>query len=169
MREIMLTTLELKKKSIDGHFKRNIRAVFNELYPVKVEYPNFHRWYCEKVVPGIFEGSRIIIVKFVSGEIAGVSILKTGPVEKKICTLRISEAFRGKGIGSELIEQSFYELDCNEPLITVSSPHLTEFDGVLENNNFKLYRIYPSYYTKDVDEYSFNGYLYTKDGTDANH
>lgn len=50
-------------------------------------------------------------------------------------------------------------LQCTNPLITVSSIHINEFEFLLKKNGFTLYKKYENYYKQGIVEYAFNGLL----------
>ncbi|MGE5409870.1 MAG: GNAT family N-acetyltransferase, partial [Clostridiales bacterium] len=126
---LTIKTLKLNKRTLSQNSKLYylINKVYQELYTLNAEYSNFYSWYYQKVLPGIFDGTRTILLKLHQNNLAGISILKESLNEKKICTLRVSHNFRRTGIGKELLNQSFEELQTATPLITVSSKHLDEF------------------------------------------
>ena len=79
--------------------------------------------------------------------------------EKKICTLRVAEHYRCQGIATKLLKIAHQALQCTNPLITVSSIHINEFEFLLKKNGFTLYKKYENYYKQGIVEYAFNGLL----------
>ena len=53
----------------------------------------------------------------------------------------------------------YQALQCTNPLITVSSIHINEFEFLLKKNGFTLYKKYENYYKQGIVEYAFNGLL----------
>lgn len=110
------------------------------------------------VVPGLASENRIIYTVLDDGKIVAVLILKDAD-EKKICTLRVAEHYRCQGIATKLLKIAHQALQCTNPLITVSSIHINEFEFLLKKNGFTLYKKYENYYKQGIVEYAFNGLL----------
>ena len=158
----MTTTLVLDKQKtlldISESYKL-LTKTYSVLSSLRDDYPDFHNWYFNKVIPGVLSGERIIILKITNGHISGISILKKNGNEKKICTLRVTDNFQQKGIGSELLYQSCELLDTAKPLITVSSEKIKQFEKLFKSFDFKLTKCYYDYYTRSKHELSYNGFL----------
>ena len=158
----MITTFILDKQNTLSNISESYKLLtktYNVLSSLKDEYPDFHNWYFNKVIPGVFLGERIIILKITNGHISGISILKKTRDERKICTLRVTDNFQQKGIGSELLFQSCEKLGTSKPLITVSFAKIKQFEPLFKKFDFKLTKTYLDYYMKDKHELSYNGYL----------
>lgn len=89
-------------------------------------------------------------------DIYGVSIIKDTEDEKKICTLRVLQNYRRRGIGTLLLHKSMDLLSDNQPLLTVSEKYLSEFKPFLKKNGFTLKSKVKSLYIKGMYEYFFN-------------
>ena len=61
---------------------------------VKDDYPNYRNWYQTVQVPGIYDGSRNIIIAHISDRIVGFVSLKKTTEEKKICTFYVEKSFQ---------------------------------------------------------------------------
>jgi hypothetical protein len=133
---------------------------FTEIYAhlayAELYYPDFQKWYYQKVVPGIFSREREIIVEKRGDEIAGIAILKKKSMEQKLCTLRISHEFQNKGIGLRLFERSFESLQDEKPFLTVSEEKLHEFKRIFDYFGFQLTSIHDDLYRVGKKEYFFN-------------
>lgn len=141
--------------SWDHHMISNI---YHEIRLLQNNYPNFSLWFA-KVACQLNSTTRKMYVALDKGKIAGVLILKRDNEENKICTLRVSEHYRGQGIGSRLMNIAITELKTNKPLITVSGAHINEFSGILSKYGFELRQKCKDYYCKGDYEYAFNGVL----------
>ena len=148
----------MKLIQVGTNDSRLIFEVYKSLRNLENEYANFKDWFFTKVVPGLCTNERKIYVIEENNIIVAVLILKNAE-EKKICTLRVAENYRSRGIGTFLLELAFRELHCKQPIITVSSYHIDEFRPLLEKRGFVLFGEYPEYYKKGVTEYSYNGPL----------
>lgn len=138
-----------------------LEDIYEILKRFEGEYPNIFNWYYSKVLPKLGKG-RDIIVCIDDGRLVGVCILKH--LESKICTLYVVEEYRGRGVGSKLLELACKTLKVAKPFVTVSNMYLDYYLKLFFGRNFKLVKTYRNYYTKDKVEYSFNGYL-SKDKT----
>ena len=153
-----MEVLSVKLVHVKYDNKNIIDRVFNSLQHLSNEYTDFEQWFFCKVIPGLKDGSRKIYAVVDAQAIAGVLILKDSG-EKKICTLRVSEAYRNQGIGTKLLKQAFKELKTAKPIITVSSLHLHEFMHLLSKHGFIMKKEYPGYYKTGISVFCFNGFL----------
>lgn len=135
-----------------------IMEVYHSLASLENDYPFFNYWFTQKVVNGIYNNERSILIKKVGSEIAGIAVLKNLS-EKKISTLRVMDSFKGMGIGSELIEHSFEVLGTEKPMITVAASRYSEFEKVLNLYKFELCQSLPAFYKANEIEFCFNGNL----------
>lgn len=121
----------MKQVRVKADDSQTITAIYEFLHDLDNEYSNFSKWYYSTVVPELASENRIIYTVLDDGKIVAVLILKDSD-EKKICT---------------------------NPLITVSSIHINEFEFLLKKNGFTLYKKYENYYKQGIVEYAFNGLL----------
>ncbi|MEK2401515.1 hypothetical protein WOC18_24735, partial [Vibrio parahaemolyticus] len=70
--------------------------------------------------------------------ISGISLLKKSLEENKICTFYIMPKFKGRELGSKLLEKSLNYFDDNEVLISVSNERLSELYPTLSSKGFVL-------------------------------
>lgn len=133
--------------------------IYSWLFDLNYGYPGFEWWFWEKVVRGVESGSRSIISMRNRDAIIGLAIVKYELEEHKICTLRVHPSFRGKGMGSRLLEKSCRMLGTDKPLITVSRDNLKYFEAIFAKYRFELCQKLNGYYRKDSIEYVFNGNL----------
>lgn len=153
-------SLIIDHNSADSHVLTEIAgSVFCEISRLESSYPNFRRWFFDKVTTGLIDGSRSFIIELRYGKIAGVAILKSTPQEKKICTISISEDFRSKGLGFRLFEKSMLLLGTDKPLATVSDDRIQEFEKIFNYLNYELSAEYHGLYLPKKSEFSFNGIL----------
>jgi len=136
----------------------SLNEIYHSLAYLENEYPHFNQWFYDKVIRGICNNHRSVIVKRIGGEIAGIAILKDAS-EKKISTLRVIDKFKGMGIGSELVRHSFDLLNTDKPLITVAASRYDEFEKLLTQHNFTLSQSLRSFYKANEIELCFNGKL----------
>lgn len=127
------------------------------LSDLSCDYPDFDQW-LTKVISDVQMDFRTIITMYdeVHHKIAGISIIKDKDREKKICTLRVAEEYRNKGIGTYLIERSKETLDTSFPLITVSEHNIATFRPFLIKRGFKPMGKVKSLYHYGKYEYFFN-------------
>ena len=80
-----------------------IKDVFIHLNMLFRNYPNFENWLEHKVLSGLYNGNRSILLKCRENKVAGVAILKNDIEEKKLCCLRIMPEFQNKGFKNLLM------------------------------------------------------------------
>lgn len=139
--------------------KTQLQFVGESLCFLKQDYPNFWEWYRKKVLPDLTISRRQIYIaapKNHANCLAGVTILKDTPYQKKICTLYVSELYRGQGLGSSLLSHSISVLGVQQPLITVSDKHQAEFSSLFHRFGFHLFDSYFGYYRSGTFEHSYN-------------
>jgi hypothetical protein len=136
-----------------------VNDVFTDLKKLSWQYPNFESWLDEKVLTGLYDGTRSIIVEWREDKIAGVAILKHDSVEKKLCCLIIMPDFQNKGIGIKLFKKVFSVLGADKPLLSISEEKLPEFEKIFNYFGFEKTETYPNLYHPNTTEISYNGYL----------
>ena len=133
---------------------RHLEQLFYTVEALEKEYPQFDRWYFERVIPDVLLGVRVVYTVDIFGDHAGILILKNSD-EKKICTLRVQTPYQGMGIGNYLI----HELKTVHPLITVSNIHMDEFAKLFRKYGFKMTEFHFGKYREENVELVFNGHL----------
>ena len=136
--------MEIKKydKKMDLSF---LQFRFNEYTRAMIKkYPNFHSWF-NKISPKIGTKQRIVYLVFetfkTEKKIIGIMILKNTNMEKKICSIYVSEKYRNKGIGKQLFEIAFKELGTRLPVISLPEKNYNnEFKALLDKYKFRFTR-----------------------------
>lgn len=148
-------TAIVRKVAMTECDQRLFRFISDSIIPY---YPNGAEWLSTKVFSD--DPSRLLLIsQLPDGLVNGFSILKNDDFEKKICTLFVSPDFRGKGIGTALLDCSLDLLECNKPLITVSDELLLSFIPLFSRFGFENTTSYVDKYREGHTEYSFNGVL----------
>lgn len=132
-------------------------AVWPTLAPLKATYPGFSSWYWSKVVPGVLRGTRAILRQGSLNDPSGLAIVKRDAAENKICTLWVSEAGRGRGLGRELLEEAIDWIGDDHPLFTVPAQRYQEFQPLMERFRFNETQRLNSLYRPGVVEHIYNG------------
>lgn len=132
-------------------------AIFQFLSEAKKYYPAFDMWYFQKVIPEARLGKREILSEVRDGKIVAIAILKNTLQEKKICTLRVSEEFKNKGLGIRLFQRAFQVLQTDKPFLTVSEEKLPDFKKIFDYFQFEQTAVLENYYREGKKEYIFNG------------
>ncbi|WP_300827111.1 GNAT family N-acetyltransferase [Helicobacter sp. UBA3407] len=132
----------------------NEYVTYHYLKEAKQYYPNFDIWYYQNVIPAVKNGDKKIITIENKNTLKGICIVKLS--EKKLCTLRVMENYRNKGIGIRLFEKSFEALNTRMPLLSVSEEKLLSFKKIFDYYGFKLTSIKENYYRKGKKEYFYN-------------
>ena len=94
-------------------------------------YPNIFKWYHNKFLKEILQGTRSIVAYYIANDIAGVSLLKKSITENKICTIYVWENSRDNGIGKTLFQKSFEVLNDSKPVITIPERRMDEFQKII--------------------------------------
>ena len=100
-------------------------------------YPEFFRWFRDKVVANLANGSRSIYAAYSTrGKLAGYMILKNDGKEQKICTLQIFPGYRKLGYGRDFFAIALEKLQ--SPVITVNDAQMDLYSRLLEEYGFSL-------------------------------
>lgn len=141
------------------YFGNMCSIVYQLLKDLNKEYPDFEQWFYGTVVRGIIEGERQIILKESNNTFLGVAILKNTDTEKKICTFRIFDSYKGLGIGTQLMRDVSNILEIKNPKITVSERRIEDFLPLLSKFEYVLHSEHKHYYENGISEFSFNAAL----------
>lgn len=159
--------IESLKSYVDILNKDDFMKLASDIYDatksITSDYPNYRDWFYHRQIPGIFRSSRDVLFVRDNDKIIAVSCLKKAPDEKKICTLYISKDYRGKHIGSSLIEESMNFLGTTRPLITFPDYEYKMFEPFIDKYNWNLTESVFGVYNKRK-ELCFNGELNKKLG-----
>lgn len=143
------------EKSVLQHYSGQIQLF---LYDLTCDYPFFKEW-LDKVLSEIKTGLRQIVILTDMDyplRVIGLTILKTEPDEKKICTIRVDKDYQRRGLGTELIKKSIEILGTNYPLATVSEKHIDAFRPFFKQFGFHITNKVKSLYHEGEYEYFFN-------------
>lgn len=129
------------------------------LAPLEAIYPCFRNWYFGKVLPGLTNGTRELIVVGAPDAPTGVAIVKREIVETKICTVWVAENQREAGIGRELLERAIDLSGVTLPLFTVPAERHAAFKPLMRRFGFVETAQITSLYRSGVVEHVFNGII----------
>lgn len=132
------------------------KEILEYLSTLAIYYPSIENWYLQKVLPGIQIGKRCVIPIKDEQKIIAIGIGKSDGKEKKICTLSVSEGFRGYGIGTNLLEQLIEWLGTPTPIISVSEEKNEDFTALFSKYGFTLTSIRNGLYRDGKLEYLYN-------------
>lgn len=104
--------------------------------PAADHYPGFDQWYQARVLPGLADGTRIILTRQDGSGIYGGLIAKRNGEERKICSLLVRPDRRGKGVASGLIAEAIAWLGDPLPLMTVPGSVDRDIGGLLDRFGF---------------------------------
>ena len=136
------------EKSILQHYTGQIQLF---LYDLTCDYPFFKEW--------LDTGLRqIVIITDIDNplRVIGLTILKTEPIEKKMCTIRVDKNYQRRGYGTALIKKSLEIMGTNYPLATVSEKHIDAFRPFFKQFGFHIASKVKSLYHEGEYEYFFN-------------
>lgn len=149
--DLMTTHLKL--------FSKVIAESYNITDWICDDYPKHHEHFWTKYVPGIFNGQRQIVACYIGNEIAGVAILKRDESEAKLSTLYVGDKFRGKGVASDILKESFKWLGTEKPLMSIAEHKLGMFSKLIEQYGWEQTQVLDGYYNGRSRECVFNGKL----------
>lgn len=131
---------------------------------VKNDYPDYRNWFISTQIPGIYDGTRNIIVAHIKDKIVGFVSLKKTKEEKKICTFYVEKNYRRNQIGTILVEKAVEYLEETKPLITIPMNKLNEFIKIGNRFNWEITDIKENLYRTTTPEVIVNGTLEEKNG-----
>lgn len=134
----------------------DIRDCLDFLLPISGSYPKIDNWFMDKVVPGLYDGSRKLFIHRRSGQIVALGIAKKTRNELKICTVRVSADYIGKGLGVRIFKEAMSWLGTDMPHLTVSEEKLSEFEKIFHHFGYKLTSTIKGIYHPNSVEYFFN-------------
>lgn len=123
---------------------------------VKDDYPDYRQWYQTVQLPGIYDGTRNIIIAHINDRIVGFVSLKKEE-EKKICTFYVEKNYRRNRIGLLLAEKAINYLEEEKPLITIPMDKLHEFKKIANKYNWEVSEIKENLYRTTTPEVIVNG------------
>lgn len=156
--EIKIISASDLAKRDHNKFSRVIAEAYAITDYICKDYPKHFKWYWEKTIPAVLNGTREVLTCTVNNKLAGVAFLKNEEGEKKICTFLVLEEFRGRHIASKLMERSFEFLGTTKPLITLADYKLKMFEGIIAKYGWKQTQILnEGYYNNTSRELVYNG------------
>jgi GNAT superfamily N-acetyltransferase len=136
-----------------------LRLASEDVDFLRFSYPQFDNWFATKVIPGIRDGERTLLLERRGTVTVGLLIVKHTAFEKKLCTLRVRPDFESKGLGVRLFQTAFHLLETEQPLLSVSALAAPKFERLFRYFGFAQEAVYQGRYLPNVDEYSYNGLL----------
>lgn len=132
-----------------------IIEINNFLISLSNMYPNIDEWFKQKVIPNIGISRKIVYIEKYD-KIIAIGIAKDDGIEKKLCTIRISPEYNGKGYGLKLMDHLMEWLNTEKPLVTVSDYNLPVFDKIFNHYGFEYTKTINGLYVPDTSEHFFN-------------
>lgn len=126
---------------------------------VKDDYPDYRTWYQTIQIPGIYNGTRNIIIAHIKDRIVGFISLKKTSEEKKICTFYVEKNFQRNKIGMLLAAKAVEYLEEDKPLITIPLDKLNEFAHIAAKYDWQISDIKENLYRLNNPEVIVNGEL----------
>ena len=147
----------------------NITRTYKVLMDLQSTYPEFYKWYNNKVVLDLklkrnnrnifFAVSLVAINDRIERRLTGIAITKRNFEESKICTFRVFPEYRKQGVGTALLKVCFRYLRTNKPLISISKENVKAFQRIIDKYGWERTQILPNYYKEGIVEYVYNGKL----------
>ena len=131
--------------------KELLESLYDITKSLEKDYPNHYNWFHNKFINELDGVKREIIFCSIQEKPVGVIFLKNDENEKKICTLIVSKDYRGMGIGTLLIEESFNFLGTQKPLITMPEHKEKIFMGIINKYNWTKTQVIESCYSENTE------------------
>ncbi|TGX55233.1 GNAT family N-acetyltransferase [Sphingomonas gei] len=129
--------------------------------PLSDDYPGIDCWFRRKVVPGLRSGTRFLLPVERDGRLVGLGIAKNELDERKICTVRVSPHYSGRGVGVRLFDGLLKWLDDDRPHLTVSATKLPVFERIFDHYGFDVTSAHEGLYTPRAVELGYNEALFS--------
>lgn len=145
-----------------AEFMSLVEQIYQIVDVAAADYPNRKDWYFNKQIEGIARQERdILFVRHPEAfrQIVGLACLKKTAEEQKICHLYVREQYRGKGIGSALIERSLAWLETSKPLLTIAENKLNQLMPFIQKYGWQIQERVQGIYQPQVCELCLNGTL----------
>lgn len=162
----MIYIKSVQELFIKGVKKDKLLNLCDQLYDmtdfITDDYPKHKSWFYQKHLPAVFSeksGRDIIFAQDETCKLYGTAFIKKDAVEKKICTLFVSDQSRGLGIGSKLVERAMEILETTKPMITIADYKLPMFEGLIRKYDWKQTQVVKGLYNDRSLELVYNGYL----------
>ena len=162
-----MTNIESLKKYVSNVTEEEFMILATKIYMITDficdDYPKYKEWYFTKQLPATINGDErnILFVRNPEddNEIISMTCLKRDKEEQKICTLYVSDKYRGLGIGTAIVEESMRWLGTTKPLITLADYKLEMFRPIINKYGWELTEIVSGLYNDRTQELCFNGTL----------
>lgn len=133
--------------------------IMDFLYAMSGSYPGIGKWYRERVMPGLKDGTRKLFWRYNDdGDLIALGIAKKTLDEKKICTLRVAPGARGLGVGFHLTEEMLNWLEERSPHFTIAEGKLPELKQWIDHYGFRKTDEHFGLYVPHKTELLFNEY-----------
>lgn len=119
-------------------------------------YPRFDSWFELKAVQGLLLNERSLVFVNYGMTLAGFAILKHSQSENKICTFCVLPEYRGRGVGSRLMEACLKRFNYAMPVITVAEQLQNKFRPLLKNFGFGHPLVFFEKYRSGAAEYVYD-------------
>lgn len=131
----------------------NAKVALDALADVEIAYPGFRNWWMGKVLPGLDDGTRRILMQRVDGRVTAVGVFKREAAERKICTLW---SLPGAGV-SEICGAGMAWLGTDRPSFSVSQEMMPRYRRVLAAIDAGRYDAVRGMYRPGTSEFVFDG------------
>ena len=111
--------------------------IFEMTKSITEDYPRYKDWYYNTFLSDLQKGNRAYAVALYGSDLAGCTLMKNTPNEKKICTFFVAPKYRRQGIGSGLMNAAFKKLG-STPFLTVPLTKIDIFSPFLNGFGFQM-------------------------------
>ena len=148
----------------EDEFMKLAESIYEITNFICTDYPRYKEWYFHKQLPNIYTLSREILFARSDDSDAILAMACLNKEKKKICTLFVTEKYRGQHLGTRMIEESMKFLGTNKPFITFADYKLPMFKPIIDKYNWELTEVVTGLYNDRSKELCYNGYLTKQNG-----
>ena len=103
----------------------NIDIIMNKVKEfMELEYPGFYDWFNDKVIPGLDDGTRNIVVMMKNDKVIGIANLKKTEKEKKMSNLTVKSFLHHEKYWNEIVNKSLDWLETDQPVVIIAKKEI---------------------------------------------
>lgn len=116
MKDIKIFDIQslLEKKMDISYILRDVKIAMEK------DYPDFYNWFNNKVIPGLENGTRNIIVMYKKNKLIGFTNLKKTEKEKKMSNLTVKSSLFYEKQWNLIVNEALNWLETEDPVIIMS-------------------------------------------------
>ena len=114
-------------------------SIIDEIdFLMRKEYPNYHEWFNNKLIPGLENNTRNIICLFKNHKIIGFVNLKKTNKERKMSNIYIKSTIFYEKCWNLMIDEAIKWLDDENPVMIVTQKDMMKSAYLIKSRNWHL-------------------------------